>query len=295
MPISYELRSGDQIEILTSEKQKPQAHWFDIVTTAKAKQKVKDSFKLEHNQHIQLGKQLIEERLKAIDKIPSNETINQLLTHFNLDSKIQMYAQVGSGLSSLNNIETIFEEKKEANKLIKYWRLSLGRKKKSTSEPENKGLPIDKRKPYVLSEENLEKNFTLAKCCNPIPGDDVIGYIDNNNKVIIHKKSCPETVRIMTSEGDKIVTATWKQFKIQSYLSSIIIKGFDRVGILSEIAGIISKDHNVNMRTVHFDTNDGVFTGSIDVYIHNTEDLDDIISKMTKIKGIEIVERIEKS
>ncbi|NLU40199.1 MAG: bifunctional (p)ppGpp synthetase/guanosine-3',5'-bis(diphosphate) 3'-pyrophosphohydrolase [Bacteroidales bacterium] len=295
VPISYELRSGDQIEILTSEKQKPQAHWFDIVTTAKAKQKVKDSFKLEHNQHIQLGKQLIEERLKAIDKIPSNETINQLLTHFNLDSKIQMYAQVGSGLSSLNNIETIFEEKKEANKLIKYWRLSLGRKKKSTSEPENKGLPIDKRKPYVLSEENLEKNFTLAKCCNPIPGDDVIGYIDNNNKVIIHKKSCPETVRIMTSEGDKIVTATWKQFKIQSYLSSIIIKGFDRVGILSEIAGIISKDHNVNMRTVHFDTNDGVFTGSIDVYIHNTEDLDDIISKMTKIKGIEIVERIEKS
>jgi GTP diphosphokinase / guanosine-3',5'-bis(diphosphate) 3'-diphosphatase len=295
VPLSHVLKSGDQIEILTSEKQRPQAHWFDIVTTAKAKQKVKDAFKLEHNQHIQKGKQMIEEELKKLNKVPSSETINILLQHFNLESKIQMYAQIGSGLSNLDRIEEIFTEKKEENKLIKYWKLSLGKKKKISTSPEQIYKPIDKKQPYVLSEENLEKNFSLAKCCNPIPGDDVIGFIDDLNKIIIHKKSCSETTKIMTTEGDRIVSATWKQFKIRSYLSHIVIKGFDRIGIVSEITGIISKDHNINMRTVSFDTNDGVFTGSLDIYIHNTDDLENIISKLIKIKSVESVERIEET
>jgi guanosine-3',5'-bis(diphosphate) 3'-pyrophosphohydrolase len=295
VPLSHELKSGDQIEILTSEKQRPQAHWFDIVTTAKAKQKVKDSFKLEQNQHIQKGKQMIEEELKKLNKVPSNETINILLHHFNLDSKIQMYAQIGSGLSSIEHIEEIFMEKKEDNKLIKYWKLSLGKKKKNSPSPEQTYKPIDKKKPYILSEENLEKNFTLAKCCSPIPGDDVIGFIDDLNKIIIHKKSCNETTKIMTTEGDSIISAQWKQFKIRSYLSHIFIKGFDRIGIVSEITGIISKDHNINMRKVSFDTNDGVFTGNIDIYIHNTDDLENIISKLIKIKSVESVERIEET
>jgi GTP pyrophosphokinase len=295
VPLSHELKSGDQIEILTSEKQRPQAHWFDIVTTAKAKQKVKDSFKLEHNLHIEKGKQFIEDELKKINKIPSAETINILLKHFNLETKIQMYAQIGSGLSTLDHIEDIFKEKKEENKLIKYWKLSLGKKKKNTQAQEPLIQPIDKKKPYILSEENLEKNFSLAKCCNPIPGDDVIGFIDDVNKIIIHKKSCNETTKIMTSEGDRIVSVKWKQFTIRSYLSHIVIKGFDRIGIVSEITGIISKDHNINMRTVSFDTNDGVFTGSIDVYIHNTDDLENIISKLIKVESVESVERIEES
>ena len=204
-----------------------------------------------------------------------------------------MYAQIGSGLSSLDRIDEVFAEKKEENKLIKYWKLSLGKKKKQSPIPDPINKPIDKKQPYVLSEENLEKNFNLAKCCNPIPGDDVIGFIDDLNKIIIHKKSCSETSKIMTTEGDRIVPATWKQFKIRSYLSHIVIKGFDRIGIVSEITGIISKDHNINMRTVSFDTNDGVFTGNLDIYIHNTDDLENIISKLIKVKSVESVERVE--
>jgi GTP pyrophosphokinase len=293
VPISHTLNSGDQIEILTSEKQKPQAHWFDIVVTAKAKQKVKDEFKLEQKQHIELGKSKITEALKKINKIPSNETINTLLQHFDLESKIQMYAQIGSGLSSIEDLSKIFEVKKQKNTLINYWRLNLGLKKKTQPEEESSKQKIDKNKPFILSEENVEKRFSLAKCCNPIPGDDVIGYLSKNNKVIIHKKSCPETIKIMTNEGDQIITAQWKQFKILSYLSHIAIKGFDRIGIVSEITSIISKDHNINMRTVHFDTYEGVFTGNLDIYVHNTEDVDNIIAEMKKIKGIESVERIE--
>lgn len=296
VPVSHEIKSGDQIEILTSEKQTPQAHWFDVVITAKAKQKVKDSFKLEHKKHIDLGKQLIEDALKKINKFPSNETINILLDHFKLESKIQMYTLVGTGFCSLNDIEKVFSVKKEKddNKFIKYWKLSLGRKKKNDEVSETKNNnSIDLKKPYILSEENVEKNFYLAKCCNPIPGDDVIGYLDNNNKIIIHKKSCPETVRIMTSKGDQIITAKWKQFKILSYLTHITIRGFDRIGIVTDITTVISKDNNINMRTVRFDTNDGVFTGNLDLYVHNTDDVENIISRLNKIKGIESVERLE--
>lgn len=295
VPISHEIKSGDQIEILTSEKQKPQAHWIDIVVTAKAKQKVKDAFKLQHKKHIDLGKQIIEDALKKINKHPSNETINILLDHFNMDSKIQMYTHIGSGFGSLDNIEKIFEPKKEkeSNKFIKYWKISLGLKKRENPKPENDNKPIDRKQPYILSEENIEKKFYLAKCCNPIPGDDVIGYLNDDKKIIIHRKNCPEATRIMTREGEKIITAKWQQFKILSYLTHIIINGFDRVGMVTDITSVISKDHNINMRTVRFDTNDGVFTGNLDLYVHNTNDVENIISKLKKIKGIESVERLE--
>lgn len=294
VPISYVLNSGDQIEILTSEKQNPQAHWFNIVITAKAKQKVKDVFKLEHKKHIDLGKTIIEEELKKINKYPNNETINILLKHFNIESKIQMYAQIGSSLISLPEFNTLFEDKKDSNKFIKYWRLTLGRKKKNQDiESTNNVEEIDRKKPYILSEENVEKNYHLSRCCNPIPGDDVIGYLNDENKIIIHKKSCPETIKIMTSDGDRIITAKWKQFRVLSYLTHITIKGFDRIGIVTEITAIISKEHTINMRTVKFDTNEGVFLGDLDLYVHNTDDVENIIAKLKKIKGIESVERVE--
>lgn len=296
VPVSHVIKSGDQIEILTSAKQTPQAHWFEVVTTAKAKQKIKDSFKLEHKKHIDLGKQLIEDALKKINKIPSNETISILLEHFKLETKTQMYTHIGTGFGSLNDIEKIFEEKKDKddNKFIKYWKLSLGRKKKISENADTLiNKDIDLKKPYILSEENAEKNFHLSKCCNPIPGDDVIGYLDENQKIIIHKKSCPETIRLMTSIGERIISVKWKQFKILSYLTHIYIRGFDRIGIVTEITSVISKDNNINMRTVHFDTNDGVFTGNLDLYVHNTDDVENIISRLNKVKGIESVERIE--
>lgn len=293
VPSSQVLKSGDQVEVLTSEKQKPQAYWFDIVVTAKAKQKIKDAFKLEHSQHIEVGKEMIEDVLKKMDKIPSNETINKLLEHFHLDSKIQMYAQVGSGISTLEGIAQIFEEKPTSKKFVNYWKLTLGRKKKPNPSEQKEQNKIDTRKTFILKEDNIEKNYNLAKCCNPIPGDEVIGYINENNTITIHKKSCPETIKITTSEGDKIVTAEWEQFKLLSYLSHLYIKGFDRIGIVSEISGIISKEYNINMRSIRFDTQDGVFIGYLDLYVHNTDDVDNIIQKLNKVSGVELVERIE--
>jgi GTP pyrophosphokinase len=291
VPSSQILKSGDQIEVLTSEKQKPQAHWFEMVQTAKAKQKIKDAFKLEHSQHISVGRDMIEDALKKLNQIPSNDSIGKLLNHFKLDSKTQMYAQVGSGILSLESIASIFEEKTNTNKFINYWKLTLGRKKKQAQNEPKDFQKIDAKKTFILREGNIEKSYYLGKCCNPIPGDDVIGYLNDNNTITIHKKSCPETIKITTSEGDRIVTAEWEQFKLLSYLSHISIKGFDRIGIVSEITGIISKDHNINMRSVKFDTQEGVFTGTLDLYVHNATDIDNIVQKLNNVKGVELVER----
>jgi len=293
VPSSQVLKSGDQVEVLTSEKQKPQAYWFDIVVTAKAKQKIKNAFKLEHSQHIAVGQAMIEDSLKKLNKVPSTETINKMLEHFNLESKIQMYAQVGSGISSLEGIAQIFEEKPSSKKFVNYWKLTLGRKKKQNPVEPKEPKIIDTKKTFILKEDNIEKNYNLARCCNPIPGDEVIGYINENNTITIHKKSCPETIRITTSEGDKVVTAEWEQFKLLSYLSQLYIKGFDRIGIVSEITGIISKEYNINMKSIRFETQDGVFIGNLDLYVHNTDDVDNIIQKLNKVNGVELVERIE--
>jgi GTP pyrophosphokinase len=202
-----------------------------------------------------------------------------------------MYAQVGSGILSLESIASIFEEKTNTNKFINYWKLTLGRKKKQAQNEPKDFQKIDAKKTFILREGNIEKSYYLGKCCNPIPGDDVIGYLNDNNTITIHKKSCPETIKITTSEGDRIVTAEWEQFKLLSYLSHISIKGFDRIGIVSEITGIISKDHNINMRSVKFDTQEGVFTGTLDLYVHNASDIDNIVQKLNNVKGVELVER----
>lgn len=295
VPSSQVLKSGDQVEVLTSEKQKPQAHWFDIVVTAKAKQKIKDSFKMEHSQHIDLGKARIEDMMKRINKVPTNESINKIITHFGLESKMQMYAQVGLGVLPIESVVKLFEEKQTAptNKFVNYWKLTLGRKKKNIQTESSDPSKISTKETFLLKEDNIEKNYYLAKCCNPIPGDDVIGYLNDNNTITVHKRSCPETIKITTSEGNRIITAKWEKFKMLSYLSHINVKGFDRIGIVSEIAGIISNDNNINMRSVRFDTNDGVFVGSLDIYVHSTSDLLNIIQQINKVKGVELVERVE--
>lgn len=290
VPSSHILSSGDQVEVLTSEKQKPQTHWFEIVTTAKAKHGIKDSFKLEHKKHIEKGKQIIMEELKSINMHPSNATITALLNYFGLDSKIQMYAQIGSGFIKIENLNKLFETKKESNKNRSWNFLGIRRKQKPQKTEENK---IDKKKIFVLTEENIDKTFFLAQCCHPIPGDDVIGYLNKNNTLTVHRKSCPEAEIIMTSDGDRIVTTEWSQFKVLSYLTHIDIKGFDRVGIVSEISDIISNDLDINMRTVHFNTVDNVFTGSLDLYVHNADDAERVVRKINKIKGIESAERTE--
>ncbi|MBN2775068.1 MAG: bifunctional (p)ppGpp synthetase/guanosine-3',5'-bis(diphosphate) 3'-pyrophosphohydrolase, partial [Prolixibacteraceae bacterium] len=288
-PISYVLNSGDQVEILTSEKQKPQIEWLKIASTAKARNKIKNAFKMEKSRHLQLGKEMVEAELKKLNIIPTTNTLKKMTAHYNLSNKDQLYSQVGMGFIELNDIENIVKIKSE-NRITRYWKLTFSRKKKT----DEKGAGnIDKKKPFLLREEPESETYSLAKCCNPIPGDDVIGYILANDQIIIHKKDCPKAEKFISSHGDRLITAKWTNFKKLSYLTQLRLNGFDRVGIVNEVTNVISKLHNINMRTVKFDTHDGIFEGDLYIYIHNAQDLQKLISELNKLKGINKIERVE--
>jgi GTP pyrophosphokinase len=290
VPISYVLQSGDQVEILSSKTQTPQLSWLTILISAKAKTKVKQSFKLDRKKHIDQGRKIIDDQLAKYKIAPSSDTLKKLSSYYNLTNKEQLYAQVGMGFLELDNLNEVLHTRRE-NKLAKFWKLKF-----STKKDGNTNIPgkIDKKTPFILKEDPDQLNYSLAKCCNPIPGDDVVGYISGDEHIIIHKRNCPEALKIMSQQGDSIITAEWTKFKKLSYLSRIKLSGFDRVGIVSEITTIISKQNNINMRTVHFDTHDGIFEGDLYLYIHNIQDLTELISRLMKIKGIDNIERIEK-
>lgn len=290
VPISHVLQSGDQVEILSSKTQAPQLSWLTILISAKAKTKVKQSFKLDRKKHIEQGRKIIEDELAKHKIVPSSDTLKKLSSYYNLTNKEQLYAQVGMGFLEIGNLDEVLQTRRQ-NKLAKFWKLQFSTKKEESPVVTGK---IDKKAPYILLEDPEQLNYSLARCCNPIPGDDVVGYISAEDHVIIHKRNCPEALKMMSQQGDSIITAEWTKFKKLSYLSRIKLSGFDRMGIVNEITTIISKQNNINMRTVHFDAHDGIFEGDLYLYIHNVQDLTELISRLMKIKGIDNIERIEK-
>ncbi len=295
VPVSHVLQSGDQVEILTSKTQVPDLEWLKFLVTAKAKSKVKHAFKLDKKRHLEKGQEIIEQKLKEYKIKPSSDTLKKLTAYYNLSNKDQLYSQVGMGFLDLNDLDEILKTRRE-NKLAKYWTLSFGRNKKA--KPGEGQLNIPKRMfsmkdTFILKENPDQTNYTLSKCCQPIPGEEVLGYISSNNNVVIHKRDCPEAMKLMSHQGDRIISAEWTKFKRRSYLTRLKLHGFDRIGILNEVTTIISKHSNINMRTVMFDTHDGIFEGDLYIYIHNLDDLSKLISRLMKIKGIDHIERIE--
>ncbi|HOF55578.1 MAG: RelA/SpoT family protein [Prolixibacteraceae bacterium] len=298
VPPSHVLQNGDQVEILTSENQIPQQQWLSFITTAKAKSKVKNALRSEKKQHLEAGRELVEEAIKKHKAPLVANTIKKIIAHYNLNNKEQLFSEVGMGIIQLDDLGKILSLKSR-NKFIKYWNITFRGKDKGIEIPGEEepgedatGL-LDKQKPFLLKENPDKIAYSLAKCCNPIPGDDVIGYISSGDHVIIHKKICPKAEKLVASRSDKIITAEWTKFKKLSYLTRLNLNGFDRIGLVNDITTIISKLHSINMRSVKFDTHDGLFEGDLFLYIHNTEDLNILIGELAKVKGINKVTRVE--
>ncbi len=292
VPLSHVLQNGDQVEILTSENQVPKLEWLKFSNTAKARGKIKDAFKIEKAKHTEKGKQLIEDAFTNIKEPASANNIKKLVAHYNLNNRDQLYSEVGMGFIDLKDIKEIIGKKSE-NKLVKYWNITFWGGNKSATETPTPPKKIDQKKPFLLKETQDDTSFSLAKCCNPIPGEPVVGYLSNEEHVIIHKVDCPEVAKLLTNQGENIIRAEWTKFKRQSYLTRLNLEGFDRLGIVHEVTTVISKGLNINMRSVKFDTHDGIFKGDLFLYIHNAEDLKSLISRLKNIKGIENVTRAE--
>jgi guanosine-3',5'-bis(diphosphate) 3'-pyrophosphohydrolase len=298
VPLNHVLNSGDQIEILTSDNQKVQPEWFNNVITAKAKSAIKAAIKSDSKNRIEIGQQMLEDKLNEYNLKPSSRIFKKLLPEYEVISKDELYSKIGSGIISLNDLKKILK-KNTKNKWIRYWELQFGfgsRGKKEESKIPVKSTESDKITDYYMIRENpdeAEQEYMLARCCNPIPGDNVIGYRDQDNTLIIHKAKCQNALKLISREGNRIIPANWTTHKILSYLVRISISGVDKFGIYNNITTVISKELAVNMRNINLASHDGIFDGTVDIYVHNTADLTNLILNLGRIKGVESVNRVE--
>ncbi|TFH34475.1 MAG: bifunctional (p)ppGpp synthetase/guanosine-3',5'-bis(diphosphate) 3'-pyrophosphohydrolase, partial [Bacteroidia bacterium] len=293
-PLNAVLQSGDQVEIITSEKSKPSREWLDYVTLAKAKSSIKHSLRADSRYLVEKGRDILLQKLESLKLDSGEENINRLMAHFESISTDELYTKISSGAFSIDNLKKVLK-KGSSNRLVKYWELKIA---SSTRHPEAKVMTtttIDKKVPFLLREniDDQKESYEIARCCNPIPGDEVVGYLSNANKLVIHKPKCPVAIRLMSSEGNNLIAVKWTIHKMVSFLARIRINGIDRIGIVSDITKIISDELNVNMSNVNVSVHEGIFEGSLDLFVHHTKDLNNLIMKLVNIKGVESVKRIE--
>lgn len=292
VPMSHVLQSGDQVEVLTSDKQKPQGDWLDFVVTAKAKTNISAVCRKEKKEQIRNGGMIFEKLLEDMRLPDSPETMRKALNHLKLNAKEDLFVSLAKGHLDVEEVKRALKRKSE-NKFVKYWKLQFFKNDRSDAAKEG-GAGDKKKKDEKVFNDVVEdaSDFIIAPCCNPIPGDDVVG-MKIDDKITVHKRKCPEAIRLMSRYGDRIVPVKWVSHKIMSFLAVIKLNGIDSMGIVSDITMIISKENNVNMRTVHFETKDGIFEGMIHLYVHNTADLNNLMMKIASLKGVENVSRVE--
>jgi GTP pyrophosphokinase len=238
--------------------------------------------------------EILDSKLKE-NNIPNNsDVLKSLILSFEVQNKEELYSGIGMGRINLDNLKKRIK-KKPQNNVIKYWELKLIGSKKEKKEQEIVQENFDKNVPFLLREnvDNAEQSYEIAKCCNPIPGDEVIGYHSPEGTIIIHKPKCPVAIRIMSNEGNRIIAVKWAIHKLVSFLARISMTGIDRIGLVNDITTIISAELKVNMTKINISVNNGIFEGTIDLFVHHTKDLNNLILKISNINGIENVRRVE--
>ena len=277
VPLSYVLKGGDQVEIITAETESPKQEWLQFLQTRKARNIVMDYLKSKRNDSIRSGRKMLEEQISALGYKVSDKTIRQLLDRYGLptDDVDELYFRIGIGVLKLNDLDSIL---KSSSSKSKQW-LSLFRPKARKDDLSAGGTGADGRR------------YITASCCSPIPGDSVVGFLGPDGTVTVHKKSCPVANNEAAKHGDRIVVPDWEGAAQTSFLVRLSLKGLDRIGIINEITRYISFVMSVNIRRIDIATEGGVFDGVIDLYVHDKKDLDKLTKKLSKIEGIQSVVR----
>lgn len=293
-PLNSILMSGDQVEIITSDIAKPDSEWLSFVRTSKAKEAIKNTLRNDSKDIIQKGMELLDSKLKEIGVTSNNDIIKSLTASNDVLNKEELYYAIGLGKINLDNLKKMIKNNPAKN-VIKYWELKLIGSKKEKKDSETAPESFNKSVPFLLREnvDNAEQSYEIAKCCNPIPGDEVTGYHAPEGAIIIHKPKCPVAIRIMSNEGNRIIAVKWAIHKLVSFLARISMIGIDRIGLVNDITHIISAELKVNMTKINISVTNGIFEGTIDLYVHHTKDLNNLILKISNINGIENVKRVE--
>lgn len=288
VPLSHKLQNGDQVEIITSSKQSPKEDWLNIVVTAKAKSKIKSSLKEEKRKVAEDGKETLERKLKSLKITYNTDNINKLTYFFKLHSNQDLFIAIANGKIELKDLKEYLNSEKEIE----------NRGNDFKNEGKNIEALLNKVKgpesDILLIGEDLQKiDYTLAVCCNPIPGDDVFGFVTVSEGIKIHRTNCPNAAQLMANYGYRIVKAKWNGQQELTFLTGLHIIGIDDVGLINNITKVISNDFKVNMRSITVDTNDGIFDGSIKIFVNDKEHLDNLIKNLLEVNGVTGVTRFD--
>lgn len=295
VPLSHKLESGDQVEILTSRSQKVKPEWETFATTAKAKAKISAILKKEQRNAQKDGEAIMLEFFKNEEIRPESANIDKLCKLHNSANKEEFLANLGNNVFVLGEADKNVLNEKQSTNWKKYLKFSFGTSKDQKEKPEEKQPieAIDKKKILTLTEDTIQKSYKIAGCCKPIPGDDVLGYMDENNDIIIHKRQCPIANKLKSSFGNRIIAANWDTHKTLYFPIFIYVKGFDSVGLLNQVTEVISRQLNLNIQRVNIEANDGIFEGRIKLFVHDVDDVKTICDNLRKIKDVKEVKRIE--
>ncbi|MCW3115070.1 MAG: (p)ppGpp synthetase [Segetibacter sp.] len=287
VPISHKLRSGDQVEIITSSKQKPSEDWLNFVVTAKAKNKIKDALKEVKRTIAEEGKYILQRKLEGVGAAFSQQNIDTLVAFYKFHSQLDFYYQVAIKAIDL-------KELKEFQVLGD--RLEPPKPQKTLQE-----IPADTTPHYskkdseliIFGESSDKIMYALAKCCNPIPGDDVFGFVSSGKGLIIHRTSCPNAPSLLSNYGHRVVKTKWAKNKEISFLTGLKLIGMDDVGVVNKITNVISGDLKVNISALSIESHEGLFEGTIKVFVHDKEELEELVERLKMLKGIHTVDRFD--
>lgn len=288
VPLSHELNSGDHVEILTSDNAKPNSNWLDYATTARARSKIKSSLKEDKKRIGEDGKEILRRKLKQLKITLNEKTVNELVLHFKLKTSLDLFYRIGIGTIDNSMLKDYVSTRN--NVIMSFIKKRI--RKQELPKDIDKDEVTSKFDMLVFGKEEERLNYKTANCCNPIPGDQVFGFVTINEGIKIHKKDCPNALSLQSNYAYRIMTAKWIDSTQQDFTSLITISGIDKLGLINNITKVISNNMHVNIKSMNFQTDDGVFNGKINVVVKNITMLNRLIQNLKKINGIDKVSRV---
>ena len=288
VPLSHELQSGDQVDILTSENARPNSNWLDYATTARARSKIKSSLKDEKKLIAEDGKEILRRKLKQLKIALDEKSVNELVTFFKLKTSLDLFFRIGVG--SIDNKMLKAFAASRSNAFVSYFKNKI---RKPTSQPDiDKDEITAKYDMLVFGKEEEKLDYKLSTCCNPIPGDNVFGFLTINEGIKVHKKNCPNALSLQSNYAYRIMLAKWIDSTQQEFTAIIKMTGIDNLGLVNEVTKLISGNMHVNIKNISFDTDHGIFSGKITVVVKNNNLVKTLMDRIKKINGIEKVHRV---
>ncbi|MEP6466217.1 MAG: bifunctional (p)ppGpp synthetase/guanosine-3',5'-bis(diphosphate) 3'-pyrophosphohydrolase [Parafilimonas sp.] len=288
VPISHKLRSGDQVEIITSNKQKPSEDWLKFIVTAKARTKIKDSLKEEKRTIADDGKEILKRKLEGKGAALNQHNIDELVSLYKVPSQLDLFYNIAIKQIDLKEIKEI---QVTGDKLVPFKPAKIITEIKH--ETEYKPSAKKDSELIIFGESSDKIKYSLAKCCSPIPGDDVFGYVSTGKGLIIHRTNCPNAAELMANYAPRIVKTKWAKNKEISFLSGVKLIGIDDVGVINKITNIISGELRINISALTIESGDGMFEGNVKVFVHDKEELDELVNRLKQLNGIHEVERLD--